>query len=115
MAEYIERERLLHRFNIDDMMNINGSLISLNDARNVISNFPAADVAPQWISVKDRLPMNYIEVLVFDAVKKIPCVGAMNSYGEWEVHGCRTSNLNITHWMPLPEAPNEDINNETLG
>lgn len=46
MAEYIEREYLLRRFNIDDMMNVNGTLISLNDARNVISNVPAADVAP---------------------------------------------------------------------
>lgn len=44
--EYIERERLLRRFNIDDMMNVNGTLISLEDVRNTISNFPAADVAP---------------------------------------------------------------------
>ncbi len=46
MAEYIDKERLLHRFNIDDMMNVNGTLISLNDARNAISSFPAADVVP---------------------------------------------------------------------
>lgn len=46
MAEYIERERLLRRFNIDDMMNVNGTLISLEDARNTILNFPASDVAP---------------------------------------------------------------------
>ena len=46
MNEYIERERLLRRFNIDDMMNVNGTLISLEDARNTISNFLAADVAP---------------------------------------------------------------------
>ena len=43
MAEYIERERLLRRFNIDDMMNVNGTLISLEDARNTISNFPTVD------------------------------------------------------------------------
>lgn len=53
MAEYIERERLLRKFNIDDMMNVNGTLISLRDAREVISSFPAADVAPvqhgRWI------------------------------------------------------------------
>lgn len=55
MAEYIDREKLLKRFNIDDMMNVNGTLISLRDAREVISNFPAVSV-PQWISVKDRLP-----------------------------------------------------------
>lgn len=44
MAEYIERERLLRKFNIDDMMNVNGTLISLCEARETISNFPAADV-----------------------------------------------------------------------
>lgn len=53
MAEYIDREKLLKRFNIDDMMNVNGTLISLRDAREVISSFPAADVAPvqhgRWI------------------------------------------------------------------
>lgn len=57
MSEYIDRECLLHRFNIDDMMNVNGTLISLNDARNVISNVPAADVAPvrhgKWIVVSE--------------------------------------------------------------
>ena len=46
MAEYIERERLLCKFNIDDMMNVNGTLISLREARETISNFPAADVVP---------------------------------------------------------------------
>lgn len=46
MAEYIDRERLLRKFNIDDMMNVNGTLISLHDAREKISNFPAADVVP---------------------------------------------------------------------
>lgn len=46
MAEYIERERMLRKFNIDDMMNVNGTLISLHEARETISNFPAADVAP---------------------------------------------------------------------
>lgn len=46
MAEYIEREHLLRKFNVDDMMNVNGTLILLNDARNVIEKQPAADVAP---------------------------------------------------------------------
>ena len=47
MAEYIERERLLRKFNIDDMMNVNGTLISLREARETISNFPAADAVPR--------------------------------------------------------------------
>ena len=54
MDEYIERERLLRKFNVDDMMNVNGTLISLHDARETISNFPTSDVEPvrhgRWIS-----------------------------------------------------------------
>lgn len=53
MDEYIKRDGLLSKFNIDDMMNVNGTLISLQDARETISNFPAADVAPvrhgKWV------------------------------------------------------------------
>lgn len=53
MDEYIKRDEVLSKFNIDDMMNVNGTLISLQDARETISNFPAADVAPlrhgKWI------------------------------------------------------------------
>lgn len=63
MNECVERERLLRRFNIDDMMNVNGTLISLEDARNTISNFPAADVAPvvhgRWISDGDGYHWTY--------------------------------------------------------
>ena len=46
MDEYIKRDGVLSKFNIDDMMNVNGTLISLQDARETISNFPAADVVP---------------------------------------------------------------------
>lgn len=46
MDEYIKRDGVLSKFNIDDMMNVNGTLISLQDACETISNFPAADVVP---------------------------------------------------------------------
>lgn len=46
MDEYIKRDGLLRKFNIDDMMNVNGTLISLRETRETISNFPAADVVP---------------------------------------------------------------------
>lgn len=47
MAEYIDRERLLRKFNVDDMTNLaDGNLILLREARKIISDFPAADVAP---------------------------------------------------------------------
>ena len=44
MDECIERARLLRKFDIDDMMNVNGTLISLREVRETISNFQAAAV-----------------------------------------------------------------------
>ena len=46
MAEYIEREALLHRINVDDMMNVKGTLISIRDVKKLIQDFPTADVEP---------------------------------------------------------------------
>lgn len=55
---YIEREALLSKFNIDDMMNVNGNLILLNDARKAIKDAPPADVAPvrhgRWITKQEK-------------------------------------------------------------
>lgn len=68
------------------------------------AQIPSADVA-QWISVKERLPRNYIEVLAFDAIDREMFLGAIGSSGEWEIPGYRTEVFNFTHWMPLPEPP----------
>lgn len=104
MAEYIDREKLLKRFNIDDMMNVNGTLISLRDAREVISNFPAVSV-PQWISVKDRLPEpDENPVLAGNAefgIVNMAWYHHKNKRWEWPSGAM----AEVTHWMPLPEPP----------
>lgn len=66
---------------------------------------------PQWISTEEQLPRNYTEVVVFDAINRDILLGGIGSSGEWEVHGRRTDDLNITHWMPLPEPPKGDTDN----
>ena len=55
----------------------------------------------EWISVLDRLPEVYEDVLYFNG--QSVGVDFICSDGTWcdeEVHG-----KHITHWMPLPEAP----------
>lgn len=81
--------------------------IELN-ASICIADYPAADIAQQWISVKDRLPEENERVLAYfpdmtgsDCEIQISKGWALNKY--------------VSHWMPLPEAPKEDINNETMG
>jgi hypothetical protein len=61
----------------------------------------------QWVSVKDRLPEPFVSVLGYcpdeDPLPTIHEV-YMNGFGQWtsaQVYGMG----NVTHWMPMPEAP----------
>ena len=62
---------------------------------------------PGWISVKERLPERFEPVLVCREKNGSPYVEqGYKDVGEWwKVYGTRTKH--ITHWMPLPEPPEE--------
>ncbi len=59
---------------------------------------------PRWIPVKERLPENWVGVIVYGKE-----IGVLNN--GWTVDGKwfdQTTILDdITHWMPLPEGPEE--------
>lgn len=61
------------------------------------------DGAPQWISVKDRLPEDASDVLIAwaDGVSE-----ACFCDETWCREGRRL--LWVTHWMPLPDGPKEE-------
>ena len=85
-------------------------------AANVIERLTAENAAlrekvPQWISVEEKLPADYIKryLIAFkdaggsivDAARCIPGLG-------WECCNWEVPQGLITHWMPLPEAPEEN-------
>lgn len=67
----------------------------------------------EWISVEDRLPPNYIPVLCY-----IPSLSSsmwqtvhechIGADGEWHLATAPAYREEVTHWMPLPEPPEED-------
>ena len=55
-----------------------------------------------WISVKDRLPDNFVYVLVWEKQGFAYCDELR--HGVWNI-GAQNGAI-ITHWMPLPGPPN---------
>ena len=60
----------------------------------------------EWISVKDRLPILLIRVLTFYPSpfrENIFVNWICEDYGKYDWH----RGIMITHWMPLPESPED--------
>lgn len=60
----------------------------------------------KWISVKDKLPKEFQQVIVCREKAKGEFVveaGYKDVQDWWKVYGTRTKK--VTHWMPLPEPP----------
>ena len=62
-----------------------------------------------WISVKDKLPEHLHWVLGYDSDLKRPVCGYYDSLNKvWVMEHVtyeNNSKNDITHWMPLPDAP----------
>ena len=71
-------------------------------------SYPPAHIdRSEWISVKERLPKDFDQALVYDGDEHYPIgICHKGESGIWHsdmAYGMGT----ITHWMPLPEPPEE--------
>ena len=77
-----------------------------NAPLTVLHEEPTIEVVQEWISVKDRLPVDWCPVLVMVRENEKPLLG---SYREnvWFHEMWNTTFINgaVTHWMPLPQPP----------
>ncbi len=73
-------------------------------------NAALREKVPQWISVEERRPEPGVRVIATDGVFVGEAYGGM--LGEWRRYDnylCwfDVTGQEVTHWMPLPEAPEE--------
>ena len=67
---------------------------------------------PKWISVKERLPIDSLKkylVAFRDAGGSIVDMARYFPSDGWTCDNWDVPQNLITHWMPLPEAPKEDV------
>lgn len=59
--------------------------------------------ANPWVPVSERLPHPADRVAVYSATDDMADIGLVEAEdGPWH---CEASVMDVTHWMPLPEAP----------
>lgn len=83
---------------------------ALNTLLDYIADMPTALIYGQWVSVKDRLPEEQKEVLIYlpeyDSVEiaALFTIPSMN-LREWEQNENAYMLDEVSYWMPLPEPP----------
>ena len=63
---------------------------------------------PKWISVEDRLPEESGSYLVCTRRSDAFTAHFYLNTNEWKSHFAGSAGKHITHWLPLPPAPNDN-------
>ena len=115
-SKYEEYGRLMEKQKVCSPISLTygGMVEALFEALFDIRNAPTLDYAPKWISVKDRLPEAYDDGSVDASLVTNGYVIHMAYYARDTWFFCESGEMaepmfyNVTHWMPLPEAPKEE-------
>lgn len=85
-----------------------------NEAQNIPENIPEKPIGEhKWISVDERMPDNYAPVLVCSNRGIIWCAEVEDGdFYPDEFPNLPREGFEITHWMPLPEAPAQESDND---
>ena len=81
-------------------------VLELLDAADTIEALEAA--RPKWISVKEKLPENDDNYLVFTSDRNEEEIATYYGDGEWLTRDLTNLTPLVTHWMPLPSTEGLD-------
>lgn len=105
MNEKISRGPLLKWLHRQLMENLGVARATIADVICHVEYLPATG----WIPVAEKLPEEFTPVLVCRKKERGCYVveqGCRDMSDWWKVYGTRTKK--VTHWMPMPEPPEEE-------
>jgi hypothetical protein len=85
--------------------NLNFGDLIVDEINNANQRIAELESKQRWISVKERLPEDSTMVLFTDGVTK--GIGKFSEDGFYDYWYDGFFNKPVTHWMPLPESPND--------
>ena len=66
------------------------------------------EAKPRWLNVKENLPQDDGNYLVFTSDNNLVEIATYYGDGEWLTFDLANLTPFVTHWMPLPKLPKED-------
>lgn len=98
----------------DALANGEADSIFADDARALREAAELLKSVPGWVSVDKVLPLNRKHVIGFDAESRLdyPLLYFRSDTKEFLDEIDDNKPVEITHWMPYPEAPKEDEEDE---
>ena len=109
--EYMEKQLSKHRLNVHREWERGAPEDVLNNIRQKIEHYKAAADAlekqPRWISVEERLPEQRDAYLAATTDGDVYDAEFIPSVKQWWIDD--DLRLDVTHWMPLPEPPEEEV------
>ena len=111
MAKYIKLEDLMKfPIRLDHYDKEHGNVNFVYGIETVLEyaeNLQTTDAVQEWISVKDRLPEPWKQVLIYSLHDFCESAVYIGVPGKWRVtwnHEMLDAD-SVTHWMPLPLPP----------
>lgn len=86
-----------------DVLSLSGEINSLKEVIAMQgARIAELEAAQRWIPVSERLPELYEKVIVFNEGGYMKVDFLCHMRGDFMY-----SDMKVTHWMPLPESPND--------
>ena len=111
LNELFDSYLVMEKMCLDTIIKVDGKQVTLRDKLDEITDveiavLTAIDALEQdngWISVKDRMPELFKNVLTIDNEGKI-FINWLEEIREWKSYFAYGGE-SVTHWRPLPEPP----------